>query len=109
MATATIANTSATPPIPSRIGQNRRILDAAVTLLVLAVRDTEESVPLLPPQFSMCPGSCSFDRNPPAPAASSAPGTERAISASTLDYSLKTPASANSPPCRLGSSYDQRR
>src|SRR5215831_17374431 len=35
VATATTANTSTTPPIPSRVGQKCRILDAAVTLLVL--------------------------------------------------------------------------
>jgi hypothetical protein len=52
VATATTANTSATPPISSRVGQNCRILDAAVTLLVLAFVTSWNPRTLLPTRSS---------------------------------------------------------
>src|SRR6516164_2295466 len=56
VATATTANTSATPPISSRVGQNCRILDAAVTLLVLAFVTSCNPRPLLQPRSPPAPG-----------------------------------------------------
>src|SRR5215831_7519283 len=56
VATATTANTSATPPIPSRVGQNCRILDAAVTLLDLAFESSNSRPSLLPNSPSSGPG-----------------------------------------------------
>src|SRR6516225_2021225 len=62
VATATTANTSATPPIPSRVGRSCRILDAAVTLLVLAFVTSCNPRPPIAATFSTRAGSCSFDR-----------------------------------------------
>src|SRR5215813_11662234 len=56
VATATTANTSATPPIPSRVGQNCRILNAAVTLLLLALVTSCNPCPLLLPRSPPAPG-----------------------------------------------------
>jgi hypothetical protein len=56
VAIATTANTSATPPIPSRVGQNCRILDAAVTLFVLAFVTSCTPRPLLLPRSPPAPG-----------------------------------------------------
>src|SRR5215470_1582575 len=70
VATATTANTSATPPIPSRVGQNCRIFDA-VTLLLLAFVTSCNPCPyychVLQPRRAML-----VRQNPPALAVSSA-------------------------------------
>src|SRR5215468_9279853 len=70
VATATTANTSATPPIPSTVGQNCRNLDAAVMLLVLAFVTSWEPAHPFPGMFSAPPGPCSFGGNPSALAVS---------------------------------------
>src|SRR5215469_3761690 len=56
VANATTANTSATSPIPSRVGQDRRILNVAVTLFVLAFLTSWNAHLLLLPHSPPAPG-----------------------------------------------------
>src|SRR6516162_7009636 len=56
VAIATTANTSAPSPIPNRVGQNCRILDAAVTLLVLTFLTSWIPRTLLPTRSPPAPG-----------------------------------------------------
>src|SRR5215470_9931676 len=106
VATPTTANASATPPIPSRVGQNCRILDAAVTLLVLAFVTSCNPRPLLLPRSAPAPGCArSTEICQPWPSVQRLRLSEQSQQAPPTvarDRQLQ-----RIPTCQSGSSYDQ--
>src|SRR5215510_11064046 len=102
VATATTANTSATPPILSKVGQNRRILDAAVMLLVLAFVTSCNPRPLLRPRSPPAPGHArSTEIRQPRPSA------QRPGLSEQSQLLLETASFSEFP--QSGGSYDQYR
>src|SRR5215468_5657504 len=108
VATATTANTSTTPPIPSRVGQNCRILDAAVTLLVLAFVTSCNPRPLLLPRSPPAPGHArSREIRHPWPSAQHLRLSEQSQQAPPTV--LRDRQLQRIPTSQSGSSYDQHR